>query len=608
MRSFAFITVICQVLWKAHGTSFLRKSILPTRTLVDETTNEEDIQWFERILQDLSSIDAPASSFLCSTEVSLDCTYADDSGVIACSALPVIDEPYCLCSECAQELVFTFTGKECSASDLDCIDIPSNTTGDSTLRFSICNSDIILYETMTTVGETISLSPTTLECLPECVEVNILEPISGDLTQTFTINSSCNNRDLLLKDSLGALDFVGYTCESGEPKNCFQEVEYTVSACNLGSDVLSLNELSLEFDGEYNDLLEASSFQLSAGECFDSAMQKAVDRCIEVEYSAKVAANATNSLGGLDCGHQKEYNFEVTPVTSAPTSAPSSTGPCNLDLVIEPKCPTIQCGWDRCRERPFRMEFRMEPRACEESLLRRCPGQDPDSCTCIRNTTIAEDDWPEQKFECTDFNGGPVEDSGSYFVVATPEKDPSTIYFQGRVQAGTTFNATEPSLGPVEANTYLDLYQFNEDTQLPGLLLQRVLFHSSCSKQLYLLDVFGSFQLIEFESDNQFVGFGINPEVSFNLAFEIAGPELTLEFFNIVVLSNFEGLIPPQIEEFDVVDMSIPPSVQTTTEIILIPDQEFTVIATVGGELGGNICFELSESLITCPGVAEPER
>lgn len=247
----------------------------------------------------------------------------------------------------------------------------------------------------------------------------------------------------------------------------------------------------------------------------------------------------------------------------------------------------------------------MEPRPCEESILRRCPGQDPDSCTCIRDVVIPLDGWPEQKFECVDFNGGPSAGLGTYFVVATPEKDPETIYFQGPIRAGTRFNASEPSLAEVEANTYLELFEFDEETGTRGDLLQRVLFHSSCSQQLYLLDIFGSFQLVGFESASQVVGFGVNSDVSFGATLGLDSSALQLDFFNVVVLSNFEGLIPPQIKEFDVAGKSIPPAFEATTAFTLIPDQEFTVIATVGGEKNGNPCFDLEETTIVCPGVDE---
>ena len=70
------------------------------------------------------------------------------------------------------------------------------------------------------------------------------------------------------------------------------------------------------------------------------------------------------------------------------------------------------------------------------------------------------------------------------------------------------------------------------------LLLQEVLFHSSCSEQLFLLDIFGSFQLLEFENQLQgVVGFANAATVDFNLTLEVEGDQLDLDFLSVVLLS-----------------------------------------------------------------------
>jgi len=142
-------------------------------------------------------------------------------------------------------------------------------------------------------------------------------------------------------------------------------------------------------------------------------------------------------------------------------------------------------------------------------------------------------------------------------------------------------------------------------------MLQQVLFHSSCSQQLYLLDIFGSFQLIEFESTTfGVIGFGINPTINFEITLDTAqaadNPNILVEFLSVVVLSAEPGLLPPQIYN---VEYNPPESISTLNqpiEVVLIPGQPFNVISTIGGTLDGVGCFDVSNSTIQCDATLEP--
>lgn len=259
------------------------------------------------------------------------------------------------------------------------------------------------------------------------------------------------------------------------------------------------------------------------------------------------------------------------------------------------------------------MLFRVDTRRCDQSVLRRCPGVDPDTCSCIRDTVLLPDAWPDQKFTCTDLNGGPppAGSQGTFWIEATPSKDTSVFYFRGPVTTpGGQFNAVAPAgEDRVAADTFLNLYACaNAACTGPGPLLQQVLFHSSCSQQLYLLDIFGSFQLIEFESTTQgVIGFAISPTIGFTLQLNPVvndGP-LTLDFMSIVVLSE-TGLLPPQIFNFDVAGRVIPPPFTTDATVNLVIGQPFNVITTIGGRIDGLGCFDVSNSTVRCDATIEP--
>lgn len=162
----------------------------------------------------------------------------------------------------------------------------------------------------------------------------------------------------------------------------------------------------------------------------------------------------------------------------------------------------------------------------------------------------------------------------------------------------------------VAADTYLELYACADAAcSAPGTMLQQVLFHSSCSQQLYLFDIFGSFQLVEFESTT----FGLvssftAPSVGFSLALDATavGSTLVLDFMSVVVLAENPELLEPQIINFDVAGRTIPPSFTVDAPISIFIGQPFQVITTIGGQLDGLGCFDVTNSSLFCNATVEP--
>jgi len=229
---------------------------------------------------------------------------------------------------------------------------------------------------------------------------------------------------------------------------------------------------------------------------------------------------------------------------------------------------------------------------------------------------LPETDWADQKFTCADFEGGPppAGTNGTFYIRAYPEKDTTVTYFEGPVSVpGGRFNASAPAGdSEVEANTYLELWTCADAAcTTPGTMLQQVLFHSSCSQQLYLLDIFGSFQLIEFESTTfGIIGFGISPTIDFTIRLDTqtGGDDVLVEFLSVVVLSAEPNLLPPQIYS---VEYNPPESTANVLvqpiEVVLIPGQPFNVISTIGGTLASGVgCFDVSNSTIQCDATLEP--
>lgn len=162
----------------------------------------------------------------------------------------------------------------------------------------------------------------------------------------------------------------------------------------------------------------------------------------------------------------------------------------------------------------------------------------------------------------------------------------------------------------VEANSYLELYTCADAAcSAPGTMLQQILFHSSCSQQLYLFDIFGSFQLVEFESTTLgLISSFTSPSVGFTLTLDATatGSTLVLDFMSIVVLSDNAELLEPQIINFDVAGTTIPPSFTVDAPVNLFIGQPFQVVTTVGGQLDGLGCFDVANSTILCNATVEP--
>ena len=558
----------------------------------------------------------------CAAQVFLDCTSFEGDIPLPCEEIPPIDMPFCMCEECVREVRFMYTGKPCDGLE-GCVDGSLEGPGENaTISFSACGSDVSAFEDTVGPASIVVLSLGD-ECLPECMDVSVVSTSDPTSNQTFTLDTSCITRELLLKESYGAVDFVGYSCNSTTSSNCFQEITYFVDACNDGFENLTVYDLSVDFNGETASILDEDDQPVVLpGECFNSRFGGVVDRCQEMPYSLNVSMNATVPVDGPICENTDEHAFlmiagtiedtpspsaaELTPSPSVTTTElpPPPTDGCNLNVAVELECPVLECGWDRCRERPYRMEFRFNPNSCADSILKRCPGVDPDTCSCVRNVTIGEEDWAEQQFSCADFGAGPVNGSDTYYVMAYPEMDPSLPYFEGEMVPGGRFNAPDPNMERVEANMFLDLYAFSNGTQ--GELLQQVLFHSSCSQELYLLDIFGSFQLVEFESLLALTTYAISPISSFALTMNAASDFLELDFIGLAVFSPDPDLLPPQTEIFNVSGTVIPPPFAESTTVELIPNEDFTIVTTVTGALNGVACMDITELVVNCPASVEP--
>lgn len=205
-------------------------------------------------------------------------------------------------------------------------------------------------------------------------------------------------------------------------------------------------------------------------------------------------------------------------------------------------------------------------------------------------------------YTCQDFNGGPpaINQIGTRSWIKATAAGSSVVYFEGVVRVGDSFDATSTS-GVVATNMDIFVYQYDAANNGPGLLLQQVLFDSSCSQQLFLTDTFGANQLVEFESPTALVSLFQTQAFAFNLELEmnLGNTQLELNQANVVLLT--QDFLSPQFKTLEVNGARIPPPLSIIDDFVIVPDVNHTAIASFAGLLDGIVCNALETVNFICP-------
>jgi hypothetical protein len=254
------------------------------------------------------------------------------------------------------------------------------------------------------------------------------------------------------------------------------------------------------------------------------------------------------------------------------------------------------------------MEFLYLAGDCGETKFRRCEGDNPDPCTCEK-VLLPMDMWSNRN-QCDDFNGGPpiADDRGVLvWMQANAAGDEEELYFRGPVAVGDTWNATTAE-DRVSANMDIFVYDYNETTGAIGDLLQQVLFHSSCSQELFLTDQFGGNQLVEFEDqENVFSLFRTQTiDVNLTIAATAGSSVLKLSSLQMILFPSEPPNIPVQFQTFDVNGTTLPPPLELMANF-MVTISNYTTQATIEGELDGQKCSDFFQSDFACERVAAGE-
>jgi len=417
---------------------------------------------------------------------------------VGCEDITTEDSPVCFCEQCVRTLAFVYTGKPCPQNQQltgKCTDNGPNPFIAGYRITDALDPTEVLATGEVQQNEDISVNAVgSTGCIPDTLAVTVSVP-TGEVTQTFTIDSSCSGRrGLILTEDYGAFESFGYSCGASDVHNCKQTVSYGLKVCNIGSDDQTVYDFSLTTKDTisnnevFSDLLESvnpEDVMLSPSECFYDTKTYDVNRCQEENYCVDISANATNPITGIpkNCSSADEIKFSWPPlVTSEPTPeptpapspapSPAPTSTCIIDVELD-GCPQYNLSLaNNCEGRPQVITFRYNGGPCSQS----------------------DNLQTRQKFDCEDSNGGPPSTLGTEsYIEAIPTKG-GDLYFSGTVKVGEPFTLNQNlNFDKLSADMTITAYTSSDRSTL----LQKNDVHLSCSQPLYLFDKFGSNQVIE---------------------------------------------------------------------------------------------------------------
>ncbi|KAL7567993.1 hypothetical protein ACA910_004579 [Epithemia clementina (nom. ined.)] len=255
-------------------------------------------------------------------EVMLNLTCVEINSGLPCDEIPPIENPQCVCPECSNMLMFRYTGESCGndGDGVTCVQTGSMSPLGGTLQVSrdASFSDNIFFRTVTPGIDIRILDGS--RCIPDTLYIRII----AEGTQTITLDTACTTGNGLdLGKAVGALDFVGFSCDDGSAKDCFSDVLLTTCPINQGTIPLFLTNFSVGIVGQpMTDLLGDQDIVLLPGEAYCAEEIAEIYKCNETVYTvvSNVEANDTSAKG---CKQTNQTQFEITTNTPPPSVSPS---------------------------------------------------------------------------------------------------------------------------------------------------------------------------------------------------------------------------------------------------------------------------------------------
>jgi len=416
--------------------------------------------------------------------------------------------------------------------------------------------------------------------LPDQVTCSVFST-AGALLQTFVVNPS-GSENLFLTDKFGSLSLLA--CDD---QDCSATVVYTYEICSSGTIDLLVTVAESDLNGAITDLIpEFSDTTIVPNVCETAQETKVINLCEDDCFINTFTMNDSTEL----CGDASLSEFCVFPEpTPAPTPPPTAepTQNCIIPLTIEcPDCFKNGTTVEPCDQRPINLTMLYAGRGCERAEGENC--QDAD------------------KYQCEDSNGGPPVaqfNSGvSSWILATSD-DGGDIYFEGEVEVGQPYAMVNGG-ERFPADQMIRIY---EDSS-KSTLLQTVLYHSSCSQNLDLLNSFGSNTIIEWCDEDKCIDgfdnqdFQVTLDIPISAGYEGDGAVITSLLVAQTATSELEGEVAAKFFNLTdaaagvVLEAGTTVQVNASVPINLLIERDYAFLITMTAETDdGLVCqgFEL---------------
>lgn len=436
----------------------------------------------------------------------------------------------CECPTCVNELSFRYNGKD----TLDIVDL-----------FVVDSDFHVVFMGRITVGETVVISSD--PCLDDIYIINLADPDSGAEFAYFEVDTLCNGTGLALLDSIGPLDFIGYSCAGdANPHDCLLDIELQYMVENVAEDTIAIKSIKTTLDGTSTELTMDTinvELELRPGERFERSVGSQIDLCGMSQVSISSLVTAKSLRAATVCNDQHSFealnhspslspslqslpstghapaetchsccdsqpNSRFTPqlphrpptenrvhIPSPPPPPPNTAHECELKFEIgcvppvnASDCEAIPTSFPVCQQSPSAMTLRFTG----------------DNCSSSHHPT-------EGSFQCEDFLGDLAYSVPTTVYITASAQDDSDVYFEGFVNVNQTFALLSGDKSEIK-NLKVSIYQVSnwvdsiENIQ-PQNLLQTLKMDCSCTVEethtLSVADQFGSIQVVEFVNEQQ---------------------------------------------------------------------------------------------------------
>ena len=469
------------------------------------------------------------------------------------------------------------------------------------------DTDTVLFNNTVSIGRSIAVRGSPLPISITChVESN------GATVQRFTFDTS-GQVDLFLKDSFCSLEL-----DSCNENDCTQRIVYTYDFSNIGQTDMDITVVERTRNGEEEDLLElVPDRELSPGDVTTVIEPELIDLCRAATFEISVRTEAEPPAGS-SCFADDEYSFSTAGVVSgtrsptAPSAPPTLSPSESVSIPVDPtqEAPPPPTSPSPVTPPPTSPSPVASGDDCAVSVEASC-SVDKDGGHCDAITPIATrcEDKPTELvmrynggncsqsfniqgvaglFACEDYQGGPPTNEGvQTYMVATDIRGLGINFFSGFVSVGQDISFRNNGLILFSS---MNVTIYSSDDRPRENILQTMIYHSSCSDNLFLKDRFGSIQLVAFINDLQgVVSCYVNSTFTFSITNE---GEVDANLVRLISEMTPHGTLDLTGE---VRDQIVTPGssfvVTQPVQIDMTVRQSYSLDTTiVGRSPGGNIC------------------